>query len=118
MRLVTQRQEKDDHRVTTELTQIAAESLPAEEGPEGDNDAVFHVADYLAHTLQKKHRRNPCRDFLADGHHKSFVKIESPADLRSRKQEAFTDLLNRRKLFQPSVTCLQMTDDQGRRNLL
>lgn len=111
MRLVTQQREENDHRVATELTQIAAESLPAEEGPEEGKDAVFHMAGYLAHAVQKKHKCNPCRDLLADGHRKISVKIAVSGAEEQEAAATFTDLLNRGKLLQPSATCLQITED-------
>ena len=111
MRPVTQQREENDHRVATELTQIAAESLPAEEGPEEGKDAVFHMAGYLAHAVQKKHKCNPCRDLLADGHRKISVKIAVSGAEEQEAAATFTDLLNRGKLLQSSATCLQITED-------
>ena len=113
MRPVTQQRMENDQRAITELTEYAAAATSAdslEEGPEGTQQALLHLAGYLAHSVKKIHKCDECLHLLSDGLRAQLVTVRADTEDTEEKLVAssFTDL-NRGKLLQPSELCVRIT---------
>lgn len=113
-----QRQQEDD--TVVEALVVAATNVEKEGLTESAEQAVSHVAGYLAHSTLKKHKCQACQVLLVNREQCQLEKICLEADdeqLESagpglRKALAtFTDLVNRGGLLCPSELAVDVTTD-------
>ena len=111
MRPVTQQRMENDQRAISEITEyVAAAAVTAgspEEVPEDTQQAIFHLAGYLAHTVKKVHKCDDCQNLLSDGL-RAQVTVRAEITEEKAVAAAFTDLLNRGKLLQPTEMCVRI----------
>ncbi|KAF0293045.1 hypothetical protein FJT64_000977 [Amphibalanus amphitrite] len=111
MHPVSQQRLENDQRAVTEITEYAAAASsddPAQDVPEGTQQALHHIAGYLAHSVKKIHRCDECRALLSDGLRAQLVTVVAENAEEKLVAASFTDLLNRGKLLQPSELCLRV----------
>ena len=104
----------DDDRVIDKLFEAASQTDDSIFN-EGTEQAMHHVAGYLARTTMNIHKCQPCQDLLVnrDAFQGSFVNNseEIAEETNSKSTFSFTDYLNSGNLLFPSEMALSASKD-------
>ena len=104
----------DDNRVIDKLVEAASQTDDSIVN-EGTEQAMHHVAGYLARTTMNIHKCQSCQDLLVnrEASQSSFVNNseEIAEETNSKSTFSFTDYLNRGNLLVPSEMALSASKD-------
>jgi hypothetical protein len=110
-----QQRKMDDTNVINNLVEAASQA-EREDIDDATEQAISHLAGYLARSVLKVHRCEPCQDLLVNreaSQESAVISLdvdEAQEDVR-KSLKTFTDLLNRGNLMCPSITAVDVSKE-------